>query len=174
MNRSIGWVSRILIAFAILIAGTLYGSHIWAQQTTGGLGRQIQGNWVLVSLNNERDGKKFEGFGPNPRGSLILTPDGRFSIILLRANLPKFASNSREKGTEEENHAIVRGSIAYFGRYTVDEDGRTVNLLIDGATFPNWDGQNLKRTFTVEGDQLTYTTPASIGGTAVAVWKRAK
>jgi hypothetical protein len=38
---------------------------------------------------------------------------------LNRADLPKFAANNRNVGTPEENKAIVQGSFAYFGTYTV-------------------------------------------------------
>ena len=107
---------------------------------------------------------------------MILTPDGRFSIIVIRANLPKFASNNRVKGTAEENQTVVQGSIAHYGSYAVaSEKERTVNLRIEGSTFPNWDGQDQKRVMTVKGDEMRVTTPtAIIGGVADIVWKRAK
>jgi hypothetical protein len=93
----------------------------------------------------------------------------------MRASLPKFASNNRAKGTAEAHQAVVQGSIAYFGKYTVDEKGQTLNLFIEGSTFPNWDGENQKRSLTLIGDELKITNPtASVGGTNYQVWKRAK
>ena len=174
MNRSI---MKVMVTIAIAI-WTLSGvSEVVAQQQAGGLGQQIQGSWTLVSCVNERDGKKIDVFGPNPRGLFILTPEGRFTMILMQASLPKFAANNRTKGTAEENQAVVQGSIITFGKYTVaSEKEQVVNLLVEGCTFPNWDGGTQKRLMTVVGDELRVTvpTPASGGGTNYVIWKRAR
>lgn len=167
-----------LLFVAILSAGTLSGvSGASAQDKGITLTQQIQGSWTLVSIYNEREGKKTEVFGTNPRGTMILTPDGRFAMILMNASLPKFASNIRTKGTIEENKAVVQGSIAYFGSYKVaDEKENKVNLRIEGSTFPNWDGQDQQRSMTVIGEEMQYInpTPALGGGTNYIVWKRVK
>ncbi len=113
------YVKEVTVAFlfaTILSVGMLSSaSDVSAQEKGDTLAQQIQGTWTLVSIYNEKEGKKIEVFGPNPRGTMILTPDGRFAMILMNASLPKFASNSRVKGTAEENKAVVQGSIAYFG-----------------------------------------------------------
>lgn len=177
MNWSMRKVARVLLVVAVLSGGMWSGaSNVWAQEKAGTLAQQIQGSWILVSIYNEQDGKKIEPFGSKPRGSLILTPEGRFSMIFMRANLPKFASNNRVKGTAEENQAVVQGSHAFYGSYAVaSEKEQTVNLRIEGNTFPNSDGQDQKRVMTVTGDELRVTNPtATIGGVAYAIWKRAK
>jgi hypothetical protein len=177
MNWSIKEVARVLLVVAILCGGTLSGaSDVWAQEKGHTLAQQIQGNWILVSIYNEQDGKKIEPFGSKPRGSLILTPDGRFSMILMRVSLPKIASNNRMKGTAEENKAVVQGSLAFYGTYAVaSEKDQTVNMHIEGNTFPNFDGQDQKRVMTVKGDELRVTNhTTTIGGVSYAVWKRAK
>lgn len=170
-------VASVLLLVAVIVVGSWSGaSQVQAAEKGAGLAQQIQGSWVLVSIYNEQYGKKTEQFGPNPRGSMILTPDGRFSNILMRASLPKFASNSRVKGTVEENQAVVQGSSATFGTYTVESDKeQTVNLHIEGSSFPNFDGQDQKRIMIVTGDELKVTNPtATIGGTNYAIYKRAK
>jgi hypothetical protein len=115
-------------------------------------------------------------FGDNPRGQLILQRDGRFSLILARTTLPKIAAGARDKGTAEENKAIVGGSIAQFGKYTVDAKDKTITFDIETCTYPNWDGTSQKRLLKVSGDQLIYTVSApSSGGSAIDVtWKRVK
>ncbi len=166
-----------LCFISILAVGLIFkASAVWAQDKVDTLGQQIQGNWSLVSIYNEQDGKKIDVFGPDPRGSMILTPDGRFSFILMRASLPKFASKNRAKGTNEENQAVVQGSVAYFGSYTIaSEKEKSVNLHIEGCTFPNWDNEDQKRVMTVTGDEMKLTNPtAAIGGTNYLVWKRIK
>jgi Lipocalin-like domain len=178
MNWSIKEVAKVLLVGAVLSGGTLSGAlDVWAQEKGSTLAQQIQGSWILVSIYNEQEGKKTDVFGPNPRGCMIFTPDGRFSYILMRASLPKFASNSRMKGTVEENRAVVQGSHATFGKFTVASDKeQTVNLHIEGSTFPNWDGQDQKRTITVIGDEMKVSvpTPSIGGGVNYLVWKRGK
>ena len=53
---------------------------------------------------------------------------GDFMLILQWATLPRFASANRMSGTAEENKAVVRGSIAYFGTYAIDEAKGTISL----------------------------------------------
>ena len=113
-------------------------------------------------------------FGDNPRGQLILGRDGHYSIMIARANLPKVAANARDKGTADENMAIIGGSIAHVGKYTVDAESKFIIFNVEVSTFPNWDGIAFKRPFRVSGDQLIYTNNApSVGGGPIeTVWKR--
>lgn len=144
-----------------------------AAQTTA---KDLVGTWTLVSVTLEQDGNKSDLFGPNPQGQVTFDSNGRMSLIINRSDLPKFASNNRHAGTPEENKAVVQGSIAYFGTYSVSETDKTVATHIEGGTFPNWIGTDQKRLFTISGDELKWTTPTtSLGsGTALDVWKRAK
>ena len=176
MKRSVKEVASVLLVVAVLTVGILSGaSNVLAAEKGAGL---AQGSWILVELYNEEDGKRTDPFGPNPRGSMLLTPDGRFSMILMRASLPKFASNVRTKGTVEENQTVVQGSVAAFGTYTVTGDKeQTLNLHMEGSTFPNWDGQDQKRPMTVIGGELKVINHAPSGGGSgknTQVWKRAK
>ena len=139
--------------------------------------KRIIGTWTVVSVDNvDSSGKKTPFFGANPRGSLIFTSNGRYSLWVGAPSLPKFASNNRAKGTAEENQAVVAGSIAHFGKYTVDAKDKSFTFNVETSTFANWDGTTQKRSFTVSGDELKYTNPvASAGGGRVdLVWKRAK
>jgi hypothetical protein len=170
-------VASVLLVVAVLAGGMWSGAAaVCAKEKAGTLAKQVQGSWTLASLYVEQDGKKIEPFGSQPRGSMILTPDGRFSIILMRASLPKFAANNRMKGTPEENQAIVQGSLAVYGTYkVVSEKEHTGIMHVEESTFPNWNGQDQKRVWTIKGDELSVTNPtASAGGTAYVIWKRAK
>lgn len=160
-------------AAALAVLGTLASAPALAQG--GGFKReQFIGTWVLVAQWVEQDGKKIERFGANPRGMTIYDPNGHFVSILMRGELPKFASGNAMTGTAEENKAIVQGSTAFYGRWNVTDAG-VFESQITAATFPGWDGTAYKRTITFSGDQMTACTPgAQIGGTACAVWKRAK
>ena len=138
--------------------------------------KQLAGTYSGVSFTTtDAAGKSTLPFGPNPRAMLILTDDGHYTAVVMRESLPKFAANNRTMGTAEENQAVVAGSLGHFGKYTVDETDRSITFHVDSATFANWDRIPQKRTFTLNGDQLSYkVAAASGGGTAEVVWKRIK
>ena len=162
-----------LSTIASLVLTLLLGDAI-AQQKS--LKDQLVGTWTFVSST----GKLADGsptWGTNPKGSLILTENGRFSVQIMRNDRPKFASNNRMKGTPEEIKATVEGTISYFGTYEVDEAGKTLTYKIEGASFPNWNGTDQKRPIvSLTSDELKYSNPApSIGGpTTELMWKRIK
>jgi hypothetical protein len=68
--------------------------------------KDLVGTWTYLSITLEQGGKKTDEFGPNPQGQVIFDPDGRFSLILTRSDVPRFASNNREAGTAEENQQL--------------------------------------------------------------------
>ena len=67
----------------------------------------------------------------------------RFAIVVSRPDLPKFASNGRMQGTAKENEAIVHGTFAFFGTYSI-ADGKIIQH-IEGGTWPSWTGTDQKR-----------------------------
>ena len=138
--------------------------------------KSLVGTYTLVSADTtDASGKKTPTFGPNARGSLIFTSNGRYSIQFASGSLPKFASDNRAKGTAEENQAVIAGSIAHFGKYSVDEKDKAFTFHIESSTYPNWDGTAQRRPFSVSGDELKYSVAASsAGGRGELVWKRAK
>lgn len=140
-------------------------------QTTSAL----VGSWSLVSLTVFRSGSEVEVLGPQPRGQLIFGSDGRYVLVGVRADLPKFAADNRLSGSAVENQRIVQGSFAHFGTYTVDTAGQVIVFHIHNSTFPNWDGDVQRRPFTLDGDRLTYVTPGSFGyGESKVSWQRMK
>ena len=141
--------------------------------------KELVGTWTIVSITLEKDGKKTDFYGPNPQGQLIYDATGHFSVIITRSDLPKFASGNRVAGTPEENKAIVQGSLASFGTYSVNETDKTYTQHVESCTFPNWNGTDQKYSFDISGDELSLQVVSgpltSIGtGTAYVVWKRAK
>jgi hypothetical protein len=128
----------------------------------------------MVSLEVGEGASRIEPYGPSPNGLMVITPEGWFSITITRPDLPAFASGSRERGSDEENRAIVRGSIGYFGTYTIDERAGTITCKIEGTTFPNYRGETQVRRLIFDGDTLTYVndSPSGGGGIARAKWRR--
>ena len=163
------------IASSVLTASVvIFGVFLPREDAVAQAAKELVGTWTLVSSTLEQGDEKTDFYGPNPQGQQIFEANGRFSLIFTRSDLPKFVSNNRQAGTPEENKAIVGGSIAYFGTYSVGEADHALNFHIEGSTFPNWKGSDQKRFFKLRGDELSWTNPtASSGaGTAQTVWKR--
>ena len=133
------------------------------------------GTWMLVSLTSGEVANQTLPYGPNPKGTLMADANGRFSITVVRSDLPKFASNNRMSGTPEENKAIVQGIIAYFGIYSIDEATHVLTVNIEGSTYPNFTGGTQTRMLSFDGDEVTYFNPTpSMGGSAKVTYRRAK
>ena len=168
------WRNILALSTIASLALTLLLGDAIAQRKS--LKDQLIGTWTFVSST----GKLTDGsptWGTNPMGSLIFTENGRFSVQIMRSDRAKFASNNRMKRTPEEIKAMVEGTISYFGKYIVDEAGKTVTYKIEGASFPNWNGTDQKRPIvSLTSDELKYSNPApSIGGpTTELTWKRAR
>ena len=167
-RRSMLNISAVTVLGLAVLAGSASGAPT-AKVTK----RQLVGSWSLVS--NTTSNSSVQAFGAND-GFVVFESNGRFSLSLVRSDLPKFASNNRATGTADENKAVVQGSIAYFGTYSVNEAEGSVTLHIERSTFPNWDGGDQKRTITsLTAQQMTYTNPAaSTGGSAELTWQRVK
>ena len=165
----ISFVSAVLFTAGI---GALPAAHA---QLGGTQSQQIAGTWMLASnVATREDGSKFDVYGASPKGMVIFSPDGHFTLVNTRDGLPKFASNNRLKGTAEENQAIVQGSIGLYGRYSVDPATQTLQLTVDSSTWPSWTGTTQQRKYTLVGDELKWSLAASVGGTAEVTWKRVK
>jgi hypothetical protein len=137
---------------------------------------RLVGSWTLVSLTaGEGEGKTLP-YGTNPKGTMMVDANGRFSITVVRSDLPKFASHNRVSGSPQENQAIVQGSIAYFGTYTIDDATHVITVQVEGSTFPNFDGGTQIRILSFSGDEVTYLnpTPSMGGATARVTYRRAK
>jgi hypothetical protein len=140
------------------------------------------GTWQLVSFESrDSTGVVAYPLGRRPQGILSYDGAGRVAVQLLDPERPRFASQDRARGTDAEVRAAFDGSFAYYGRYTVDAARGIVTHHVDGASFPNWIGTDLIRSFRVDRDptgvdRLTIATPlASVAGQRVAttlVWRR--
>jgi hypothetical protein len=165
MNRRVALPLATLPAVGL----ALQASPATSQQRS--LKDQLVGSWTLVSwVQTNQDGSKYERFGSKPVGVNMFSPDGHFSLIFERPDLPKIASNNPAKPTPEEANAITAGSIAYFGTYAVDEASKTITLQIDGTTLPNQLCMAQKRAIkSLTATELTYTNPTSVAGGTIDV-----
>ena len=159
----------------LIMGGALPAGDAVAQQKS--LKEQLVGTWRLVSSHTVRkDGSKLDNLGPNPKGILIYTSDGHFALVNTRSDLPKLANPDRARATAEEAQAVVAGSIAYYGTYSINEVDKVITAKVEGGTYANLIGTDQKRIITsLTADELKFTNPRTPAGeTLEFVWKRAK
>jgi hypothetical protein len=157
-------------AIAFLMTGFAHGQ---SAQSGGTLRDQLIGTWVLVS-NTDKNSDGTPKWGTDPKGSLIFEANGRYSFMIVRSDLPKFAAKAADKGTPEENASVVRGSFANFGTFTVDEQKKTFTTNIEGSIYPNIVGLSMTRTVTAIGpNEFRYTNATTVtGASADVLWRR--
>lgn len=158
----------VMLAIAITVIGVMCGD------ANAQIDKRLTGAWEWVAVETTAsDGTTAQPFGPNPQGSIIFDSTGRFSWLISRPNRAKFASKRRDQGTDEENKATVQGSLGYYGTYAVSDN--TLIFRIEASTYPNDEGAEQKRSFTLTDDELLWSNQtSSVGGSAVAVLRRRK
>jgi hypothetical protein len=157
----------------VILGGVLPSGDALAQQKS--LKEQLVGTWIYVSSTTTRaDGSKTEN--PNLKGIVIYTSDGHFALVSVRADLPKLANPDRARATAEEAQAVVAGSIAYYGTYSINEVDKVIIPNVEGSTYANLIGTDQKRIITsLTTDELRFTNPRTPAGVSLEfVWKRAK
>ncbi|HZE55324.1 MAG TPA: lipocalin-like domain-containing protein [Bradyrhizobium sp.] len=162
-------ISTITAFGVVLITGAAVG------QSANNDKERFIGSWTLVSLTSGEGANQTLPYGPNPRGTMMVDANGRFPIAVVRSDLPKFTSNNRMSGAPEENKAVVQGSIAYWGTYSIDEATHVLTVNIEGSSFPNFTDGTQTRILSFDGDEVTYFNPTpSMGGSAKVTYRRAK
>jgi Lipocalin-like domain len=165
-----------LSTMALLFLGMgLPASNAVAQQKS--IKEQIVGSWSLVSVVNIRpDGSRYDPTAGKAVGLMTYDGDSNFSSLNIRTDIPKLASNNRQKGTTDEYKAVAEGVLCYFGRYSTDEAGKFLIQHVVSSSFPNFNGTDRKWSITISGDELTLASQAAAsgGGSNELKWKRAK
>ena len=167
MNRR----AVILIWAHSLLGYALTTGPAHSQQSS--LQARLIGTWAYVSSTAKLpNGSPL--WGHEPKGLFILTGNGRFSWQVFRSDRQKFVSNNRLDATAEELSANNRGSLAYFGTYTVNEADKTITFRTEAGTYPNAEGEVIMRIITkLTADEWVYTNPSTtLGARIEAVWRR--
>ena len=138
--------------------------------------KQFAGTWLLVAVENTNaDGSKTLPYGESPAGLLVFTNEGDYAIQILKSVRPKVAANDKNKATNEENAALVQGNNSHFGTYMVDMMKSTITFNVQYAFYPNWEGTVQVRSYSLEGNMLSYVVTHTTNGgsiTAKVVWKK--
>ena len=81
-GRRVRSISAITIVGMALMTGSTVG------QPTKSDKERLVGSWVLVSLTSGEGASQSLPYGPNPKGTMMVDANGRFSITVLRSDLP--------------------------------------------------------------------------------------
>lgn len=171
-----GWSFSRPTLVAGLLALTLSATASESESDAGAI-NQVEGTWRMVSATLEADGRIEHPYGDNPQGMLVFTPDMHFVEVLTDGDTPRFASDARGGGSDEENRRAMASSIGFFGTYSVDEQGRFAGNRVEGATFPNWVGgvrTTKELQLRVEGDRMYETFTRPDGGRFSAEFVRSR
>jgi len=164
--RPITHFALVLSVVALLAPGTAS-----AEMT----GKEVVGTWTLVSAAITKHGKHKDLFGASPLGQVVFDAHGKYTLVMMRSDIPRFAHNNRKKGSATENAAVIHGSIAHFGSYSYNAGDKTYTLHIKASTYPNWDNATQTRRLTVHGDEMLWDNPAgSTGGSLNIILRRLK
>lgn len=134
----------------------------------------LAGSWRLVAADLLLpDGSRVRDYGAAPSGLLLIDSQGRYSLQIYKSERPLFAAGDKAGGTAAEYAAASMGASAHFGVIAIDSAAHTLTFNIEHAAFKNWEGSKQKRSYQLDGDELSYRVPARADGTIpLSVWRR--
>src|SRR5712691_239075 len=142
--------SRALLAFMALITScSLLIPVAFADEVQ----KQLVGTWKLTAwvVQVIGDGSR-EPYSPNPKGRLVITPEGHWIVVLTGAN-------RRPAKTTDEKAALLDSMLAYSGKYRIEGDRITTRVDMSSNEIYTGANQDQTRFFKVEGDRLALRTP---------------
>ena len=116
----------------------------------------------------------FYCFKLNP-ARLQPSSDLHFVSFLFDPRIPRIKSNQRGGGTDEENRAVMAGTLALYGRYTVDANGNFSGNTVEGSSFHNWIGDvrtTTELTMEVKGNRMIENFQRPGGAKVTIIWER--
>jgi hypothetical protein len=126
------------------------------------------GSWMLAALEGE--GVLIDRLGANPVGILIYDPHENMSVQIMNREHGRIPLN-----TDNDIKAAFQSYVGYFGKYSIDEEERSITHHVAGSLYPRDVGRSFKRQYEFCGDQLILTATGLIGGDPIAaqlVWTR--
>jgi len=154
-------VMRGLLVAIIAIGAPLNASVSQRSESTQRAHAPFVGAWRLVSLEHAGGGGSLEK--ADCAGQFVFTADGHAAVQVMYRN-----PSVKDTGSTQYAQG---GYEATFGRYTVDDRTGTFTFHVDGALVRTLVGQDLRRRFTLTGNQLT-VEPANKDEHWRVVWRR--
>ena len=113
----------------------------------------IFGTWMLISHQMVTLGtdERREMFGPDPLGTLVLTPDHRMMAFIT-------AKDRKPAVDDASTAALYKSMLAYSGPFRLEAPDQLVTT-VEMAWHPAWVGSEQARTLALEGDILSIMTP---------------
>jgi hypothetical protein len=113
--------------------------------------KQLVGTWKLTAWIVQVIGEgSREPYGPNPKGRLVITPEGHWILLITGAN-------RRPAKTTDEKAALLDSMIANSGKYKIEGD--KITIRVDMTSNEIGANEDLTRFFKVDGDKLGLRTP---------------
>ncbi|HJP97485.1 MAG TPA: lipocalin-like domain-containing protein [Rhodanobacteraceae bacterium] len=161
-----------LAVIACLLPGLAGAAGTKAADTGGDV--SLAGTWTLVAADViHPDGSRSHDYGDAPKGLLMIDRTGRYSLQIFRSDRPRFAAPAKAKASAQEYRAAVMGSSTHYGTLAVEPAKHQLVFHIEGASFPNWEGQQQTRAFELHGDTLSYRVPPRPNSDVpISVWRR--
>jgi hypothetical protein len=126
----------------------------------------IVGTWRVVHFDNIENGKVYHRFGEKPLGLFVYTADGHVAIQASNPANPicvapatKYDQGRRDETntpacTSKQMQALIDGTIAYWGTYSVDQAEGVVIHYVKSDLANGYTGTEQRRPFKLEGDRL--------------------
>lgn len=160
---------KIALVFVALFFSVLTQAALAADDVA----KQLVGTWKLTGWIVQVVGEDSrEPFGPNPKGRLVLTPQGDWIIIMT-------ATDRRPAKTVDEKATLLDSVLAYSGKFIVEGDKITTRVDMSSNEIYTGVNQNQIRFFKLDGDKLSLRSPeiasAALPGkrvVAVLTWER--
>lgn len=126
----------------------------------------IVGTWRLVKFEDVEDGKIIRRFGEKPNGLFVYTADGHVSIQIANPANPACVTQGKKTlpgrkddialpvCTPEQFEALLNGTVAYWGTYSVDMTKGVVTHHVVSDVANGYAGTAQPRPFVLSGDRL--------------------
>lgn len=159
------------------LAALLSAGLLWTSAASAGAARDassLAGTWTLVAAEVQHpDGSRAPDYGAKPKGLLLIDGQGHYSLQIFKAERPAFHAGDKAKGTPDEYKAAVMGSSTHYGTLRIEADRSVLVFHIEGASFPNWEGQEQRRQYELKDGVLSYRVKARPNGDVpISVWRR--
>ena len=139
----------LLIILASIISCSLLTPVAFADEVQ----KQLVGTWKLTAWIVQVIGEgSREPYGPNPKGRLVITPEGHWIIVITGAN-------RQPAKTIDEKAALLDSMLAYSGKYRIEGDKITTKVDMSSNEIYTGANQDQTRFFKVEGTDSRFEPP---------------